>query len=196
MKKTNREFQIDQWLILGFSCIGCLCLALAKPSMNSEFGSLLPQQTLAWKDFMFKAAVTIGCLLYKIDSWNRFLLKWFPIVAIINLSLGLVVAISLMIKYDVMKFYVMHIAIDMLEVLTIERIVVSIRARRFLSKEREIYDNNKTLFTAPSAVLGAYIATEIYIPIQSAVLLYCIGSVGCIGWMIVYYRNESKLRGE
>lgn len=97
-----------------------------------------------------------------------------------------------MIKYDVMVFYVMNITKDVFYALTIERIVVSIRARRFPSEEREIYDNNKALFAAPAAVMGSYIATEIYIPIQSAVLLYCLGCIGCIGWLIVYHRNKFK----
>ena len=192
MKKTNKEFQIDQWLILGFSIIGAFALALASPSIISEFGSKLSQQTLAWRDLILKIAVTIGCLLYKVDAWNRFLLKWFPIIVIIDLLSGLVLAIWSMIKYDVMVFYVMNITKDVFYALTIERIVVSIRARRFLSEEREIYDNNKTLFAAPAAVMGSYIATEIYVPIQSAVLLYCIGCIGCIGWLIVYHRNKFK----
>lgn len=192
MKKTNREFQIDQWLILGFSIIGAFALAMASPSIISEFGSKLPQQTLAWKDLILKIAITIGCLLYKVDSWNRFLLKWFPIIVIIDLLSGLVLAIWSMIKYDVMVFYVMNITKDVFYALTIERIVVSIRARRFPSEEREIYDNNKALFAAPAAVMGSYIATEIYIPIQSAVLLYCLGCIGCIGWLIVYHRNKFK----
>ena len=184
----------QKWLLLSLVISGLL-ITYAHPTLLKEIISNLPAQWIAFQSLAASiAGLLIGVIWQKGIRTNA--IKYFLYLAIAESSCGCLLGLYLcFISWNVWVYAITSLIYTTIISTFVGKCIMAFKAKLWLEKEREVYDNNASIVTGIVCVVG-YVLALVALP--SLKLSLFLWSVCCvfddIGWIIVYINNKKMLK--
>lgn len=183
----------QKWLLLSMLLSGLL-FTYINPTITKAIISELPAQWIAFEAVVSSAAGFLVGAIWR-GSIRQKAIKYFLILAIVESVAGFSLGMYLcFIKYNVWIFAICSLFYSTFITTFISKCVMAFKAKLWIEKEREIYDNNLSIVSGIVCIAG-FGAALTFLPSLKVSLF--IWGAGCIlddiGWIIVYLKNRHEL---
>lgn len=184
----------QKWLLLS-TTFSISLITYAHPTLVKEIISNLPTQWLAFESlFMSLSGLIIG-VIWK-NKVREKAIKNFMYLASTESLCGFILGMYLcFISWNVWIFAITSLIYSSLISTFVAKCVMAFKAKLWIEKDREIYDNNLSIVTGIVCIIGYFFAIIITPSLTVSLVLW---SLCCIiddlGWIIVYYKNKNKLK--
>ena len=184
----------QRWILLSLFLSGLL-ITYIHPAIVKEVYSSLPAQWIAFESLASSIAGLIVGMLWK-GSIRKGVTKHFLIFALTESILGCLLGLFLVfIHYDVWIFAIASLIYSAFITTFVGKCIMTFKAKLWLEKEREIYDNNNSIIGGFVCIVGFSLALFFMPSLKLALFIW---SVCCIiddiGWIIVYVKNKKDLK--
>lgn len=185
----------NQTLILLSLVISGFLMTYTSPTLIKVMYSNLPAQ---WIAFTSLAASVAGLLTGVI--WQKSIrtkaIKYFFYLALTESLCGFLLGLYLcFINWNIWVFAIVSLIYGTIISTFVGKCIMAFKAKLWIEKEREIYDNNVSIVNGIVCIIG-YIFALIALPTLKVSLF--LWSICCIiddiGWIIVYVKNKSILK--
>lgn len=184
----------QKWILLSLFISGLL-ITYIHPAIVKEVYSSLPAQWIAFESLSSSIAGLIVGMLWK-GSIRKKVTKNFLIFAITESVLGCLLGLFLaFIYYNVWIFAIVSLIYSAFITTFVSKCIMAFKAKLWLEKEREIYDNNHSIIAGMVCVIGFSAALFFMPSLKLALVLWglcCI--IDDIGWILVYIKNKNELK--
>ena len=184
----------QSWLLMSLVVSGLL-ITYAHPTLVKEIISNLPAQWIAFESL---AASIAGLLIGMIWQKNvrKKAIRYFFYLAFAESLRGCLLGFYLcFINWNVWIFTTASLIYTTIISTFVGKCIMAFKAKLWVEKEREIYDNNVSIVSGIVCIIG-YISALIALPSLKVSLF--LWSVCCIfddiGWLIVYTKNKEVLK--
>ena len=184
----------QSWLLISLVISGLL-ITYAHPTLLKEIISNLPAQWIAFESL---AASIAGLLIGMIWQKNvrKKAIRYFFYLAFVESLCGCLLGFYLcFINWNVWIFAIASLIYTTIISTFVGKCIMAFKAKLWVEKEREIYDNNVSIVSGIVCIIG-YISALIALPSLKVSLF--LWSVCCIfddvGWLIVYAKNKEVLK--
>lgn len=198
LSKLSNIFNIhpdknQRWLLWSMAISG-LIGTYTSPMLVKTVISDLPAQWLAIESVVLSITGLLIGMLWK-GKIREKAIKNFATLAIIECTCTFVLAMYLcFIEYNPWVYGIASLIYTSLIVIFIGKCIMCFKAKLWVEREREIYDNNMSIVYGIVCVIGYLFALFAMPSLQLALFLWgfcCI--FDDIGWIIVYFRNKEIL---
>lgn len=184
----------QKWLLLSMLFSGLL-ITYANPTITKAIISELPAQWIAFQSVMSAVAGLLIGVIWK-GSVRKVAIKRFLYLATIESLAGFILGMYLcFIHYNVWIFAIASLIYSTFITTFVSKCVMAFRAKLWQDKEREIYDNNRSIVAGIVCVIG-FGAALLFLPsLKTSLFLWgicCI--IDDLGWIYVYWKNKNELR--
>lgn len=184
----------QKWILISLFISGLL-ITYIHPAIVKEVYTNLPARWIAFESLASSIAGLIVGMLWK-GSIRKSVTKNFLIFAISESTLGFLLGMFLVfIHYNVWIFAIASLIYSAFITTFVGKCIMAFKAKLWVEKEREIYDNNQSIIAGIVCIIGFSFAL-IFMPSLSLALflwgLCCI--LDDIGWIIVYIKNKGVLK--
>ena len=184
----------QKYILLSLFFSGLL-ITYVNPAIVKEIYSKLPAQWIAFDSLSSSIAGLLVGMLWK-GNVRHLATRNFMVFAISESLLGCLLAFFLVfIYYNVWIFAIVSLVYSAFITTFVAKCIMAFKAKLWVEKEREIYDNNQSVIAGVVCVIG-FTAALLFMPsLKVAIFLWglcCI--IDDIGWIIVYNKNKSTLK--
>lgn len=183
----------QRWLLIS-TVISGLLITYAHPTLLKAIISELPAQWIAFESISLSiTGLLIGVI------WQGKLrdkaLKYFLAFAITESLLGCLLGLYLcFVNWNVWVYAIVSLVYTSVISMFVAKCLMAFKAKLWIEKEREVFDNNKEIVTGIVCIAGYFFSI---IALPSLKLSLFLWSLCCIfddiGWIIVYKLNKNKL---
>ena len=194
LKYINIRPDKNQSYLLISLVISGLLMTYAHPTLIKEIISNLPAQWIAFESL---AASISGLLIGMI--WQKGIrkkaIKNFFYLAFAESLCGCILGLYLcFINWNVWIFAIASLIYTTIISIFVGKCIMAFKAKLWIEKDREIYDNNMEIVACLTSILGYLIAIIAEPNIYFAIFLWGVAYlVDDIGWAIVYFKNKEIL---
>ena len=183
----------QKWLLWSMA-ISTLLGTYTHPQLFKTVISDLPAEWLAIDSLVMSVSGLIIGALWK-GKLRIKAVKRFATLAIIESSCGFLLAMYLcFIQYNPWVYGVASLIYSSMVMIFVGKCIMCFKAKLWVEREREIYDNNTSIVSGIVCIIG-YLVALVAMPSLSVALfiwgLCCI--IDDIGWIIVYLKNKTIL---
>ena len=184
----------QSWLLVSLVISGLL-ITYAHPTLVKEIISNLPAQWIAFESLAASiAGLLIGVIWQK--NIRKTAIKYFLFLAITESLCGCLLGLYLcFICWNVWVFAIASLIYSTIISTFVGKCIMAFKAKLWIEKEREIYDNNVGIISGIVCIIGYVFALVALPSLKVSLLLWsmcCI--IDDIGWIIVYNKNKEVLR--
>jgi hypothetical protein len=183
----------QSWLLMS-TVISGLLITYAHPTLVKEIISNLPAQWIAFESLAASiAGLLIGVIWQK--NVRKKAIRYFFYLASAESLCGCLLGLYLcFIEWNVWVFAIASLIYSTIKSTFVGKCIMAFKAKLWIEKEREIYDNNVGIVSGIVCILGYFCALFALPSLKVALFLW---SVCCIfddiGWLIVYTKNKEEL---
>ena len=195
LKYINIRPDKNQSYLLISLVISGLLMTYAHPTLIKEIISNLPAQWIAFESL---AASISGLLIGMIWQKNirKKAIQNFFYLAFAESLCGCILGLYLcFINWNVWIFAIASLIYTTIISIFVGKCIMAFKAKLWIEKDREIYDNNVSIVSGIVCIIG-YVSALIALPSLKVSLF--LWSVCCIfddiGWLIVYTKNKKVLK--
>ena len=184
----------QKWILLSLFVSGLL-ITYIHPAIVKEVYTNLPAQWIAFESLASSVAGLFVGMMWK-GSIRKGVTKHFLIFALSESILGCLLGLFLVfIYYNVWIFAIASLVYSAFITTFVSKCIMAFKAKLWIEKEREIYDNNHSIIAGIVCIIG-FTAALFFMP--SLKLALFIWAICCIiddiGWIIVYIKNKESLK--
>ena len=184
----------QSWLLMSLVISGLL-ITYAHPTLVKEIISNLPAQWIAFESLAASIAGLLIGIIWQKDIRKK-AINYFLLLAITESLCGCLLGLYLcFITWNVWVFAISSLIYSTIISTFVGKCIMAFKARLWVEKEREIYDNNVSIVTGIVCIIGYLMALVVLPPLKVSLFLW---SVCCIfddiGWIIVYIKNKNELK--
>lgn len=184
----------QKWLLLSMLFSGLL-VTYVHPTITKAIISELPAQWIAFESVMSSIAGLLIGVIWK-GSVRKVAIKRFLYLASIESLAGFLLGMYLcFIQYNVWVFAIASLIYSTFITTFVGKCIMAFKAKLWVDKDREIYDNNRSIVAGIVCVIG-FGAALLFLPsLKVALFLWgvcCI--IDDLGWVYVYWKNKEDLR--
>lgn len=185
----------NQKLLLVSLAISMLLITYAHPTLLKAIITELPAEWLAFESLVISiSSLLIGmCWKGKLRSTA---IKYFSILAIGESLCGSVLGFYLcFVEFNAWVYAISSLIYTNVITLFVGKCIMAFKAKMWIEKDREVYDNNYSIVGGIVCIIGYLLALIALPSLKLSLFLWglcCI--VDDIGWIIVYTRNKEKLK--
>jgi len=167
------------------------------PAITKAIITELPAEWLAVQSLVMSVSGLLIGMIWKgkIRGWAIKFFLWFAICeSLCGCLLGLYLAF---VHYNVWVFAICSLFYTTFITTFVGKCIMAFKAKLWPEKEREIFDNNKSIVASIVCIVGFGLALLLMPSLKLALILWgvcCI--IDDIGWIIVYSRNSDSLKYE
>lgn len=185
----------NQRLLLISTAVSGLLVTYAHPTLLKAIISELPAQWLAFESVvMALSSLFIGMLWQgKIRSSA---IRYFSILAFMESFCGFLLGLYLcFIEFNVWVYAIASLIYSAIISEFITKCIMAFKAKMWVEKDREVYDNNLSIVGGIVCVVG-YLFAIIALPsLKLSLFLWAICCIiDDIGWIVVYTKNKESLK--
>ena len=185
---SNQKYLLISLVISG------LLITYAHPTLLKVLVSELPAQWIAFQSLSMSIAGLLIGMIWK-GKLRENAIKYFFYLALIESVCGCLLGLYLcFISFNVWIFAIASLIYSSLISTFVGKCIMAFKAKLWIEKDREIYDNNASIVSGIVCVVG-YLFAILALP--SLKLSLFLWSICCIiddiGWIIVYKINKTKL---
>lgn len=182
------------WILTSLFLSGLL-ITYIHPAIVKEIYSSLPAEWIAFESLASSiAGLVVGILWQK--SIRRGVIKYFLIFAVSESVLGCLLGIFLtFVYYDVWIFAIASLVYSAFITTFVSKCIMAFKAKLWIEKEREIYDNNQSIIAGIVCIIGFSMALLFMPSLKLAIFIWALCCIiDDIGWCIVYLKNKNELK--
>lgn len=184
----------QRWILLSLFISGLL-ITYIHPAIVKEVYTNLPAQWIAFESLSSSIAGLFVGMMWK-GSIRKSVTKHFLVFALSESILGCLLGLFLVfIHYNVWIFAIASLIYSAFITTFVGKCIMTFKAKLWIEKEREIYDNNHSIIAGIVCIIG-FTAALFFMP--SLKLALFIWAICCIiddiGWIIVYIKNKESLK--
>lgn len=185
---SNQKYLLISLVISG------LLITYAHPTLLKVLVSELPAQWIAFQSLSMSIAGLLIGMIWK-GKLRENAIKYFFYLALVESVCGCLLGLYLcFISFNVWIFAIASLIYSSLISTFVGKCIMAFKAKLWIEKDREIYDNNASIVSGIVCVVG-YLFAILALP--SLKLSLFLWSICCIiddiGWIIVYKINKTKL---
>lgn len=185
--------QNQKWLLISILLAGLLG-TYTSPTITKAIISELPAQWIACQALIGNVAGLIIGMIWK-GKIREKAIKYFSILAITESTLGCLLGMYLcFIQYNVWVFAICSLFYSTFISTFVCKCIMAFKAKMWIEKDREVYDNNSSIVEGIVCVIGFGLALLCLPSLKVSLFIWglcCI--VDDIGWIIVYIKNKKTL---
>lgn len=193
IRKIFKDIEKTQAILLTCVFVDTILQSLAYPMIRKTTGELLPSRYFAIEGIVCSVSIIIACALWNSKGFRKFSFKIYTTLAVIESIAWLSLGVTMYFHFNVWIFAIGSLLCVSVISVYIARIINSFRVALFPDRKREFYDNNVRLVDCISGLIGLGIAAIFPLSLDISVLLWGLGTVGTVGWLIVYGKNRKRL---
>lgn len=184
----------QKWLLISLFISGLL-ITYIHPAIVKEVYSSLPAEWIAFEALSSSIAGLVVGMMWK-GGIRRGVTKNFLIFASTESILGCVLGMYLaFVHWNVWLFAIASLIYSSFISTFVAKCIMAFKARLWVEKAREIYDNNSSIVSGIVCIIG-FAAALFFMPsIKLSLFLWglcCI--IDDLGWIIVYCKNQEVLK--
>ena len=183
----------QRWLLLSMAISGLLG-TYSSPSLTKAIIMVLPAEWLAFESLVFSLATLLLGMIWqgriRLAAMRYFL--WFTIIeSVCGCLLGLYLCF---VDFNVWLFAIVSLIYTTMITGFVGKCIMAFKAKLWVEKEREVYDNNISIVSGIVCTCG-YLCALVMLPsVEVSLFLWAVCCVfDDIGWIIVYSINKNKL---
>lgn len=184
----------QKWILLSLFVSGLL-ITYVHPAIVKEVYTNLPSQWIAFESLATSVAGLLVGMAWK-GSVRKGVTRNFLIFAITESVLGCLLGFFLaFVYYNVWIFAVVSLIYSAFITTFVGKCIMAFKAKLWVEKERELYDNNQSVIAGIVCIIGFSLALILMPPLKLALVLWglcCI--IDDIGWILVYVKNRKALK--
>lgn len=184
----------QKWILLSLFVSGLL-ITYINPAIVKEVYTNLPAQWIAFESLAGSIAGLVVGMMWK-GGIRKGVTKHFLIFAITESVLGCLLGLFLVfIHYNVWVFAIVSLIYSSFITTFVSKCIMTFKAKLWVEKEREIYDNNHDVIVGIVCIIG-FTAALLFMPsLKTALFIWAICCIiDDIGWIIVYSKNKNTLK--
>jgi hypothetical protein len=184
----------QKWILLSLFLSGLL-ITYVHPAIIKEIYSSLPAQWIAFEALASSVAGLLVGIIWK-GPVRKKVIHNFLIFAVTESTLGCILGMFLaFIHYNVWVFAIASLIYSTIISTFVAKCIMAFKAKLWIEKEREIYDNNMSIVSGIVCVIGFSMALILMPSLKLSLVLWglcCI--IDDIGWILVYIKNKKILK--
>lgn len=166
------------------------------PAITKEIVSNLPAEWIAFESLFFSVSSLVVGMMWK-GRLRRKAIERFIVLAVAESVCAFLVSMYLVfIGYSVWLFAVATLLYSSLITIFIEKCIMCFRSRLWTEEGRETYDNNNSIISGITCMIGFGLSLLFMPSLTTAICLWggiCL--IDNIGWLVVYCKNRKILTG-
>lgn len=184
----------QKWLLISLVISGLL-ITYAHPTLLKAIISGLPAQWIAFQSLAASIAALLMGMIWK-GKIREKAIKWFFYLALIESICGFLLGLYLcFIEFNVWVFAIASLIYTTVISTFVGKCIMAFKAKLWIEKEREIYDNNADIVSGIVCVIGYLFALVALPSLKVSLFLWAICCIfDDIGWLIVYSKNKLVLK--
>lgn len=184
----------QKWILLSLFMSGLL-ITYIHPAIVKEIYSSLPAEWIAFESLASSVAALLVGIIWK-GNVRRTVTKNFLVFAIAESVLGCLLGLFLaFVYYNVWLFAIVSLIYSAFITTFVSKCIMAFKAKLWLEKEREIYDNNHSIVMGIVCILGFSLALLFMPSLKFALILWALCCIiDDFGWCVVYIKNKQELK--
>lgn len=185
---SNQKYLLISLVISG------LLITYSHPTLLKVLVSELPAQWIAFQSLSMSIAGLLIGVIWQ-GKIREKAIKYFFYLALTESICGCLLGLYLcFISFNVWIFAIASLIYSSLISTFVGKCIMAFKAKLWIEKDREIYDNNASIVTGIVCVIGYLFAIIALPPLKLSLFLWSICCIiDDIGWIIVYKINQTKL---
>ena len=184
----------QRWILLSLFLSGLL-ITYVHPAIVKEVYTNLPAEWIAFESLSSSVAGLVVGMLWK-GSIRKGVTKNFLVFAISESVLGCLLGLFLaFVYYNVWIFAIASLIYSAFITTFVGKCIMAFKAKLWVEREREIYDNNQSVILGFVCVIGFSLALFFMPSLKLALVIWglcCI--IDDVGWILVYLKNRETLK--
>lgn len=184
----------QKWLLISMFVSGLLATYVS-PQISKSVITQLPAEWIAFEALFSSVVCLIIGMIWK-GKFRHDIIQYFIIFCICECLAGFIMAMYLVfIHYNVWVLAITQLIYANFICTLVGKCIMAFKAKLWPEKEREIYDNNLSIVSGITCIIGFAFALIIMPSLNVALFIWglcCI--IDDIGWIIVYIKNKQLLQ--
>lgn len=184
----------QKWLLWSMFFSGLLATYVS-PQISKTVITQLPAEWIAFEALFSSIVALIIGMIWK-GKFRHNIIKYFIIFCIGECLAGFLMAMYLVfIQYNVWVLAITELIYGNFICSLVGKCIMAFKAKLWPEKEREIYDNNLSIVSGITCIIGFGIALIMMPSLNTSLFIWglcCI--IDDLGWIIVYYKNQEILK--
>lgn len=184
----------QRWILISLFLSGLL-ITYVHPAIVKEVYTNLPAEWIAFESLASSVAGLVVGMAWK-GSIRKGVTKNFLIFAVSESVLGCLLGFFLaFVYYNVWIFAIASLIYSAFITTFVGKCIMTFKAKLWIEKEREIYDNNHSIVAGIVCIVGFSLAFFFMPSLKLALVIWglcCI--IDDIGWILVYLKNKETLK--
>ena len=193
----NLKLDTNQKYIFLSLFLSGLILTYINPIFLKTIITELPPEWIAFESLFFSVSTLLIGMVWK-GKLRDNVLKYFILFCIIESLLGFILSLYLiLIEFNVWVYAIFSLIYQSLITIFVGKCIMVFKTKLWNEKKREEYDNNTSIISSITCVLGFLLALLFMPSLKFALILWSIACIiDDIGWMIVFVKNKTLLNNE
>lgn len=184
----------QKWLLISLVISGLL-ITYAHPTLLKTIISGLPAQWIAFESVVASVSGLLIGMVWQ-GKIREKAIKYFFYLALIESLCGFILGLYLcFINFNVWVLAIASLIYTTVISSFVGKCIMAFKAKLWVEKEREIYDNNSDIVTGIVCIVGYLFALVALPSLKVSLFLWAICCIfDDIGWLIVYSKNKLILK--
>lgn len=184
----------QKWLLISLVISGLL-ITYAHPTLLKTIISGLPAQWIAFESVVASVSGLLIGMIWQ-GKIREKAIKYFFYLALIESLCGFILGLYLcFINFNVWVLAIASLIYTTVISSFVGKCIMAFKAKLWVEKEREIYDNNSDIVTGIVCIVGYLFALVALPSLKVSLFLWAICCIfDDIGWLIVYGKNKLILK--
>lgn len=184
----------QKWLLWSMFFSGLLATYIS-PAITKAIITELPAEWIAFES-LFSSIVGLLIGIIWQGKFRHNIIQYFIIFCICECLAGFCVAMYLcFVHYNVWIFAIATLIYGNFITMLVGKCIMAFKAKLWIEKEREIYDNNFSIVGGITCIFGFFMALIFMPSLKVALFIWGLGCIlDDIGWIIVYIKNQKILK--
>lgn len=184
----------QKWLLISLVISGLL-ITYAHPTLLKTIISGLPAQWIAFESVVASVSGLLIGMIWQ-GKIREKAIKYFFYLALIESLCGFILGLYLcFINFNVWVLAIASLIYTTVISSFVGKCIMAFKAKLWVEKEREIYDNNSDIVTGIVCIVGYLFALVALPSLKVSLFLWAICCIfDDIGWLIVYTKNKLILK--
>lgn len=184
----------QKWLLWSMFFSGLLATYVS-PQISKSVITQLPAEWIAFEALFSSVVALILGMIWK-GKFRHNIIQYFIIFCICECLAGFLMAMYLVfIHYNVWVLAITELIYGNFICSLVGKCIMAFKTKLWPEKEREIYDNNLSIVSGITCIIGFAIALIMMPSLNTALFIWglcCI--IDDLGWIIVYRKNQEILK--